>query len=97
MKIWNIGFSFGRFSVKDYMFFSDTYKGNFLLFTSLKSNNSKYNLFAHAYWNSIENQMNGGLSSDSAFVLGNVDNVGLRGLGWKISDASKPIVQRDLI
>ncbi len=89
MKIWNIGFSFGRFSVKDYMFFSDTYKGNFLLFTSLKSNNSKYNLFAHAYWNSIENQMNGGLSSDSAFVLGNVDNVGLRGLGWKISDAKQ--------
>ncbi|MFZ7115023.1 MAG: putative porin [Bacteroidota bacterium] len=91
LKIWNVGFSFGRFSVKDYMFFSDTYKGDFLLFTSLRSNNSKYNLFAHAYWNSIENQMNGGLSSDSAFVFGNVDNVGLRGLGWKISDAKQTI------
>ena len=89
MKIWNFGLKFGRFSVKDYMYFSDTYKGDFLVFTSLRSNNDKYNLFAHAYWNSIENQMNGGLSSDSSFLFGNVDNVGIKGLGWNISDAKQ--------
>lgn len=89
MKIWNFGLKFGRFSVKDYMYFSDTYKGDFLVFTSLRSNNGKYNLFAHAYWNSIENQMNGGLSSDSSFLFGNVDNVGIKGLGWNISDAKQ--------
>ncbi len=86
-KIWNIGFSFSRSSVKDYMANSDTYKGDFLLFTTLRSNNGKYNLFAHAYWKDIENQMNGGLSNDSAYLYGNVDNVAIRSLAWRITDA----------
>lgn len=88
-KGWNMGLSFRRFSVKDYMIFSDTYKGDLVLFTSLHSNNNKYNLFAHALWGSIENQMNGGLSNDSTFIYGNVDNTAIRGLGWKISDAKQ--------
>ncbi|MBK8585255.1 MAG: hypothetical protein IPN88_07415, partial [Bacteroidetes bacterium] len=87
LKNWNLGFEFSRLSVKDYMPNSDTYKGDFLLFSTLRSNNGKYNLFAHAYWKEIENQMNGGLANDSTFLYGNVDNVAIRSLAWKISDA----------
>ncbi|MBK7430425.1 MAG: hypothetical protein IPI62_05685 [Bacteroidetes bacterium] len=87
LKNWNLGFDFSRLSVKDYMPNSDTYKGDFLLFSTLRSNNGKYNLFAHAYWKEIENQMNGGLANDSTFLYGNVDNVAIRSLAWKISDA----------
>lgn len=88
-KFWNLGLSFRRASVKDYMKFSDTYNGDFLLFTSLRSNNGKYNLFAHAYWGSIENEMNGGLANDSVFLYQDIDNVGIRSAGWKISDAKQ--------
>lgn len=95
VKGWNAGIKFSRFSVKDFMIFSDTYKGEFVFFTSYHSSNNRYHLFANGIWNSIENQMNGGLKSDSLFLYGKVDNVGIRSLAWKISDAKQNVRNRD--
>ena len=95
VKGWNAGIKFQRFSVKDYMIFSDTYNGEFVFFTSYSSPNSRYHLFANGIWNSIENQVNGGLKNDSSFIYGNVDNVGIKSLAWKISDAKQIERNRD--
>ncbi len=95
VKGWNAGINFSRFSVKDYMIFSDTYKGEFVFFTSYHSSDNRYHLFANGIWNSIENQMNGGLRSDSLYLYGKVDNVVIRSLAWKISDAKQNVRNRN--
>ncbi|MBL0104455.1 MAG: hypothetical protein IPP51_12305 [Bacteroidetes bacterium] len=48
---------------------SDTYKSKFILFTSYRSASGVYSLFANARWQSIEDQMNGGIQNDSAFLF----------------------------
>jgi hypothetical protein len=86
-KNWNAGLHFDRTSVKDFMNFSDTYRGYFGLFTSLESKNNRYHLFSHGLWNAVKNQVNGGLVSDSLFDNTDVPNLGLKGLAYQLSDA----------
>lgn len=88
-KGWNAGITFKRFSVKDFMINSDTYNGEFVFFTSYHSNNGRYHAFLNGIWNSVENQVNGGLKNDSTYLYGDVDNVGIKSIGWKISDAQQ--------
>jgi hypothetical protein len=95
-KTWNAGFHFDRQGVKDFMNFSNTFRSRFALYTWYASPNSKYNLFAFVIWNNIKNGVNGGLLSDSLFDNTIVTNVGLRGLAYRISNASENVRKRNL-
>ena len=88
-KNWNAGLIFARRGVLDYMSFSSTYRSRFALFTNFNSANNKYKLFAHAIWNTIENGVNGGLENDSLFDFTNVSNLGIKGLAYRIANASQ--------
>ncbi len=87
-KTWNAGFDFSRFGLKDFMANSQIFHSKFMFFTSYQSANRRYSFFANASWTTIRNQVNGGLVSDSLFVNTTVDNLGIKGLAFQISDAS---------
>lgn len=88
---WNAGIDFKRLGLKDFTAFSRTFHSDLLLFTSYRSPDQRYNLFAHAEWVSINNQVNGGVpeDSDSLFLEGNISNLGIKGLGFQIGNASQ--------
>lgn len=86
---WNAGLLFDRFGVKDYILNSDTYKSQFVLFTSYHSKSGLYSMFANAKWQTIEDQMNGGIQNDSAFLFTSTDNISVKGLAYNISDAKQ--------
>ncbi len=91
---WNAGFLFDRQSVHDFMNFSNTFRSRFNFFTWYKTPSDKYTFFAHAIWNSIKNDVNGGLTSDSLFDNTNVSNLGIQGLAYHISNASEHVRHR---
>ncbi len=95
-KGWNAGMIFDRQGVKDFMNFSDTYRSRFALFSSYNTGNKKYYLFAHAFWNRIRNDVNGGLLSDSLFDNTTVSNLGIKGLAYKISNAKESRRKREI-
>ena len=87
-KTWNVGFDFSRFGLKNFMANSRIFHSKFLFFTSYQSINRRYAFFANTSWTTISNQVNGGLESDSLFVNTTVDNLGIKGLAFRITDAS---------
>lgn len=89
LKGWNAGIDFKRLGVKDFTSFSRTFQSDFLLFTSYRSTNGKYALFANVGWLYMNNLANGGLPDDSLFLNGNVSNLDLKGLGYSIAGASQ--------
>ena len=88
---WNAGINFDRQGVKDFMNYSNTFRSRFSIYTHYNAPGKKYNLFAHAIWNSIKNGVNGGLASDSLFDNTTVTNVGIKGLAYNISDAEQNV------
>lgn len=92
----NLGVSIDRFTVKEFLPEGDTYFNRIALFGNYESTNRRYRLFVHASWMRIRNQVNGGLSSDSAFLAGGVDNLGLKGAAVRLSDAAQRIRRREL-
>jgi hypothetical protein len=91
----NAGLYFDRQGVKDFMNYSDTYRSRFAMFTWYNSPNRKYNIFARAFWNTIKNGVNGGLTSDSLFDNTVVTNVGIKGLAYQISEAEQHIRKKN--
>ncbi len=87
LKNWSAGLDFHRLGVKDFTRNGDTYQNQLALYTWYESPNKRYNLFLSAIWNVFKNQVNGGLKSDSLFDLGNITNLGLKGLSINLSDA----------
>ena len=87
LKNWSAGIDFHRLGVKDFTRNGDTYQNQLALYTWYESPNKRYNLFLSAIWNTFKNQINGGLRSDSIFDLGNITNLGLKGLSIALSDA----------
>lgn len=92
----NLGLTIDRFTVKEFLPEGDTYFNRISLFGSYESPNRRYRLFAHTSWMRIKNQVNGGLSNDSAFLAGSVDNLGLKGSAIRLSDADQRIRRREL-
>lgn len=88
---WNAGINFDRQGVNDFMNFSNTFRSRFAIHTNYNSPDKKYNIFAHAIWNSIKNEVNGGLSSDSLFDNTRLTNLGIKGLAYRISNAEQRI------
>jgi hypothetical protein len=86
-KNWNAGLDFNRLGSEGFLKNGSTFHNNINLYTWLHSDNNRYNLFAYAYWNSIENHVNGGLHSDSVFDNSSVSNIAMQGLLVNLTDA----------
>lgn len=89
LKNWSAGFDFNRMAVKDYLKNSDPYQSQFALFTWYESENKRYNLFSHVYWNTLKTQVNGGLSDPVAYENSVMTNVAMKGLGINLADAEQ--------
>ncbi|MCX6291843.1 MAG: hypothetical protein NT126_08770 [Bacteroidetes bacterium] len=87
LKNWNVGFNFNRFGSTGFLRNGTTYHSDFDLYTWIHSANERYNLFASAIWNTIENKMNGGLNSDSIYDGSSISNLALQGLLINLADA----------
>lgn len=96
LKNWSAGIDFHRLGVKDFTRNSDTYQNQLALYSWYESPNKRYNLFLSSIWNAFKNQVNGGLKSDSLFDLGNITNLGLKGLSIQLSDAKHQVRSRIL-
>jgi hypothetical protein len=84
---WNAGIDFKRFNVQDFTPRSDTYYNRFNFFTDYNSTNGKYHLYAHALWNTIKLQTNGGITDDSLFSIVQPSNLDLKGISVRLQDA----------
>jgi hypothetical protein len=84
---WNLGFDFNRLGSIGFMNNSHTRTTNFNLFTWFRTPNSRYQAFASATWNSIKNEVSGGLKSDSLYENNQYSNNDLAGLGVGLIDA----------
>ena len=73
------------------MSFSNTFRSRFSFFTWYATPNNKYNLYAHATWNTVKNGVNGGLISDSLFDNTTVTNLGIKGLAYQIAGAEEHV------
>ncbi len=90
-KYWSAGLDFNRLGVRDYTRNSDTYHNRLALYTLYESPSKRYEFFASVIWNTIKNQLNGGLENDTAYMLGNVDNLGLKGVNIELNEAEQRI------
>ncbi len=86
-KKWNAGLDFNRLGSTGFLKNGTVFHTNIDLYTWFQSENSRYNLLARAIWNSIGNQVNGGLHSDSIYDNSSVSNLALQGLLVNLTDA----------
>ncbi len=86
-KNWNAGLDFNRLGSQGFLKNGTTYSSYLNLYTWLHSENNRYNLLAYAYWNTVENHVNGGLHSDSIFDNSSVSNLEMQGLLVNLADA----------
>ncbi|MFM9051889.1 MAG: putative porin, partial [Bacteroidota bacterium] len=78
IRNWNAGLRFRRFNVKDFLPRSDPYYNRFLFFTDYESQDGRYHIFANAMWNSLRNQLNGGITYDTIFSGKETSNIDLK-------------------
>ncbi len=95
LKNWNIGLDFTRLGALGYLKNGTTFHSNIDLYTWLHSENNRYNLLAFAYWNYIENNVNGGVHSDSLYDNSSVSNLALQGLLVNLTDAESHFRNRE--
>lgn len=88
LKNWNAGIDFRRYNVQDYLPRSDTYYNKFVFFTDYASTNGRYRLFAHSFWNTMRNQVNGGLVNDSDYTENSLSSLSMKGLAVQLSNAT---------
>jgi len=84
---WNLGFDFNRQGSLGFLNNGHTHVTNFDLFTWFRLPNNRYEVFASATWNSIRDQVNGGLSDDSLYENSQFSNNDLSGLGIGLLNA----------
>lgn len=87
-KNWNAGIDFNRLGSNGFLKNGTTFHSNVDLYTWFHTENNRYNLLAFAYWNVIENKVNGGLHSDSIYDNSSVSNFALQGLLVNLDDAA---------
>ena len=89
LKNWNAGFDFQRLGAQGFLQRGDPFLSNFDLFTWYHTPDNRYQLFASAIWNTVKNNVNGGVSSDSLVNANNFSNAELLGVGVNLNDASQ--------
>jgi len=94
-KNWNIGLDFNRSGSEGFLKNGITFHSNFELYSWLHSQNSRYNLLAHAFWNTTQNKVNGGVSSDSVYDNTPVSNLSLQGILINLADAENHFYDRE--
>jgi len=88
---WNAGIDFNREGSLGFLNNGKTFITNFDFFTWYHLPNNRYQLFASANWNSIKNEVNGGLSDDSLFNGNNFSNNDLKGLQIGLINAEQHV------
>ena len=86
-KDWNAGLDFNRLGSTGFLKNGTTLHTNVNLYSWLHTENNRYNLLAFAFWNTIDNKVNGGLHSDSIFDNNLLSNLALQGLQVNLTDA----------
>jgi hypothetical protein len=84
---WNLGFDFNMQGSLGFLNNGHTRASNFTMFTWYRLPNNRYEAFASVTWNSIKNEVNGGLSNDSLYVNNAYSNNDLEGLGVGLVNA----------
>ena len=95
-KTWNIGLDFNRLNSLGFLKNGTIFQNNIDLYSWVQSENNRYNLFAFSYWNTIENNVNGGVYSDSLFDNSFVSNLALQGLLVNLPDAANHFRNNEL-
>lgn len=72
--LWNASLRYDRIVSQGFYFNQETGLSDVLLTTNASSHNHHYRLFAHAYFQTLKNQENGGMESDSAFRAEDLGN-----------------------
>src|SRR5207248_1039385 len=67
LQNWNAGIDFGRLGSLGFLSNGRTFITNFDFFTWYHTPDQRYNAFISATWNSIKNEVNGGLANDSLY------------------------------
>lgn len=88
---WNAGIDFNRQGSLGFLNNGKTFITNFNFFTWYHLPNNRYHALASATWNSIMNEVNGGLSNDSLYNSRNFSNNDLKGLQVSLSDAQQHV------
>ncbi|MCX6275467.1 MAG: hypothetical protein NTV09_09705 [Bacteroidetes bacterium] len=88
---WNAGIDFNRQGSLGFLNNGKTFITNFNFFTWYHLPNNRYHAFASATWNSIKNEVNGGLANDSLYKSSNFSNNDLKGLQISLSDAEQHV------
>ncbi len=88
---WNAGIDFNRQGSLGFPNNGKTFITNFNFFTWYHLPNSRYHVFGSATWNSIINEVNGGLANDSLYKSSNFSNSDLKGLQISLSDAEQHV------
>jgi hypothetical protein len=87
----NAGFDFNRQGSLGFLNNGKTSTTNFDFFTWYHSPNGRYQAFASVIWNSIKNEVNGGLKSDSLYNANSYSNNDLAGLQISLVDAEQHV------
>lgn len=88
---WNAGIDFNRQGSLGFLNNGKTFITNFNFFTWYSTPGNRYQVFASATWNSIKNEVNGGLANDSLYENNNFSNNDLKGLQVSLSDAEQRV------
>ncbi len=88
---WNAGIDFSRRASLGFLSNGKTFTTNFDFFTWYHLPNDRYHVFASATWNSLVNEVNGGLANDSLYDSNNFSNTDLKGLKVALSDATQHV------
>ena len=86
---WNAGIDFNRQGSPGFLSNGRTFATNFNFFSWYHLLNNRYHAFVTATWNSIKNEVNGGLLNDSLYLHNNFSNNDLKGLQVGLSDATQ--------
>lgn len=86
---WNAGIDFNRQGSLGFLSNAKTFITNFDFFTWFHLPDNRYHAFASATWNSILNEANGGLTSDSLYEHNSFSNNDLKGLEISLIDADQ--------
>jgi len=89
LKNWSAGFDFHRLGAQGFLNRGDPFHSNFDLFTWYHTPNGQYQVFASAIWNTVKNNVNGGVASDSLVNANDFGNAELQGVSVNLNDATQ--------
>jgi hypothetical protein len=85
---------FSRSGAWGFLLHSRTFQSSLDLYSWYHTRNNRYQLLTHAIWESVKNEVNGGVKSDSLYDNLNLNAQELQGLPVKISGAENHVWSR---